>query len=257
MVRLVSGVILAALALAAILFHPSVGLRALSVRVAGLASREYLQIGGVRDVRRQTIGIVLTVILSAAMAWQWAPSAATIAIVVLVVCAIDVLAFGASMPDTAATLVAPFYTGAPLAMLAVVHALHGWQATLMLIATVIVSDSSQYYTGRSLGRHPLAPAISPKKTIEGAVGGLVVGTLFAVVAGHRLFPAAAIARLVGLGIAIVILGICGDLFESRLKRAAGMKDSSSLIPGPGGVLDRIDALLFAAPAFFVFVETLP
>lgn len=257
MVRLVSGIILAALALAAILFLPVDALRALAVIVAGLAAREYLHIVGIGDARRQAIGIALTVGLAAMMAWQRGPSAPTIAIVALAVCAIDVLAFASPMPDTAALVIAPFYTGAPLAMLAVVHASYGWPATLMLIATVIVSDSSQFYTGRALGRHPLAPAISPKKTIEGAVGGLVIGTLFAVFAGHRLFPAAPIGRLVGLGMAIVILGIAGDLFESRLKRSAGMKDSSSLIPGHGGVLDRIDALLFAAPAFFVFVETLP
>jgi phosphatidate cytidylyltransferase len=142
-------------------------------------------------------------------------------------------------------------------MLAVVHATHGWQATMMLIVTIIVSDSSQYYTGRSLGRHPLAPAISPKKTIEGAVGGVVFGTLTAVLIGRQLFPSVRFIWLVVLGVALVILGICGDLFESRLKRVAGMKDSSSLIPGHGGILDRIDALLFAAPAFFVFVEMLP
>jgi phosphatidate cytidylyltransferase len=93
--------------------------------------------------------------------------------------------------------------------------------------------------------------------MEGAVGGMVFGTVFAVLAGHRLFPSATVGRLVLLGVSIVILGICGDLFESRLKRAAGMKDSSALIPGHGGILDRIDALLFAAPAFYVFVETLP
>jgi phosphatidate cytidylyltransferase len=257
MVRLVSGVILAASALAAILFLPVDALRALAVIVSGLAAREYLHIVGISDVRRQVIGIVLTAALCGLLAWQCAPSTATLVIVALAVCAVDVLAFASSMQDTAAMVVAPVYAGAPLGMLAVVHAVHGWQATLMLIATVIVSDSSQYYTGRSLGRHALAPAISPKKTVEGAVGGLVVGTLFAVLAGHRLFPTAPIGRLIALGIAIVILGICGDLFESRLKRAAGMKDSSSLIPGHGGVLDRIDALLFAAPAFFVFVETLP
>jgi phosphatidate cytidylyltransferase len=135
-----------------------------------------------------------------------------------------------------------------------VHATHGWRATLMLIATVIVSDSSQYYTGRSLGRRPLAPRISPKKTVEGAVGGLVFGTAFAAVVGKQLFPEAGAGGLLLLGAAIVVLGICGDLFESRLKRAAGMKDSSSLIPGHGGILDRIDALLFTAPAFYIYLQ---
>ena len=117
--------------------------------------------------------------------------------------------------------------------------------------TVVVSDSSQYYTGRLFGRHPLAPAVSPKKTIEGAIGGLVFGTAALVAGGHWLLPFAETPRLVIAGLAVVVLGICGDLFESRLKRLAGVKDSSSLIPGHGGVLDRIDALLFATPVFYL------
>jgi phosphatidate cytidylyltransferase len=122
---------------------------------------------------------------------------------------------------------------------------------VLLIATVVVSDSMQFYTGRTFGRHPLAPAISPKKTVEGAIGGAVAGTLFMAFAGPLVFPEHPRVMLAVLGFVMVLLGILGDLFESRLKREANVKDSSSLIPGHGGVLDRIDALLFVTPAFVI------
>jgi phosphatidate cytidylyltransferase len=143
----------------------------------------------------------------------------------------------------------------PLGLLTAIHAQHGAAITLLLIATVVVSDSAQYYSGRAFGRRPLAPTISPKKTVEGAIGGVVFGTLFMAIAGGWLLPGTAPAPLVAAGLGVVVLGICGDLFESRLKRVAGVKDSSSLIPGHGGILDRIDALLFATPAYFVFLRT--
>jgi phosphatidate cytidylyltransferase len=271
MIRLVSGVVLAAAALAAVLFLPTVALRALAAAVAGLAAHEFMRIAeatgeaqsarvlgsvktGIHPVLRQWTGVALTIALAAVIAWQLPVPTEVLLLVALGWLAIDVLFLGTSIRDAGAAIIAPIYTGAPLGMLAVTHAMHGWRATLMLIATVIVSDSSQYYAGRSFGRRPLAPTISPKKTMEGAVGGLLCGTLFATLVGTRLFPDASITGLVLLGVAIVVLGICGDLFESRLKRAAGMKDSSSLIPGHGGVLDRIDALLFTAPAFYVYLQ---
>ena len=167
---------------------------------------------------------------------------------------IEVLFRGLAVDRAAARFLAPWYIGMPLGMLAAVQALGGRTATLLLIATVVVSDSAQFYTGRAFGRRPLAPAISPKKTIEGAVGGIVVATIFITLLGPSVFPLAQRASLAALGVAIVVLGICGDLFESRLKRTSGVKDSSTLIPGHGGILDRIDALLFAAPAYYFYLQ---
>jgi phosphatidate cytidylyltransferase len=122
------------------------------------------------------------------------------------------------------------------------------------MATIVVSDSAQYYTGRAFGRRPLSPAISPNKTVEGAAGGVIFGTTAMTLVGMRIFPHTPIVLLVLTGATVVTLGIVGDLFESLLKRSAGVKDSSALIPGHGGVLDRIDSWLFAAPVYYVFVR---
>jgi phosphatidate cytidylyltransferase len=149
------------------------------------------------------------------------------------------------------------YIGLPLGSLAAIRLVAGREAVLLLMMTIVVSDSAQYYTGRAFGRRPLAPSISPKKTVEGAAGGLVFGTAAMVVAGQWLFPAADVVLLALASACVVVLGIVGDLFESLLKRSAGVKDSSGLIPGHGGVLDRIDSWLFAAPVFYVFVRHLP
>ena len=167
------------------------------------------------------------------------------------------------LADTAATVFAPMYLGLPLGALAWIRAdrfaayeLTRWDgrlAVLLLLGVIVVSDSAQYYTGRALGRRPLSPAISPKKTIEGAVGGVVFGTL-AMAAGGSFVFSTPVWLLAILGAAISLLGIVGDLFESLLKRSAGVKDSSNLIPGHGGVLDRIDSWLFAAPVYYVFVR---
>ena len=146
------------------------------------------------------------------------------------------------------------YLGLPIGALIAVRSMFGPRALFLLMLTVMVSDTAQYYSGRAFGRRPLAPAISPKKTIEGAAGGFVCGTLLLAVVGHWWLPTVTLSIRAALGAAIVALGIAGDLFESMLKRSAGVKDSSALIPGHGGVLDRIDALLFAAPIYYVVLK---
>jgi len=155
---------------------------------------------------------------------------------------------------TAASMFPLLYLGLPIGTLISIRSTRGPQGLFLLMLTVMVSDTGQYYSGRLFGNRALAPTISPKKTIEGAVGGFVFGILLLAVVGQWWLPTVPVALRALLGAAVVALGIAGDLFESMLKRSAGVKDSSSLIPGHGGVLDRIDALLFAAPIYYVVLK---
>jgi phosphatidate cytidylyltransferase len=252
MIRLVSGVALAAAVLVAIRFLPILPLRVLACCVAALAAKEYLEI-----VDSPIRSVVLVVALCWVVSGTSVPASLVILTMALLWVAAELLISNHTIQQASTGVFAALYIGMPLGMLVAVHAMKGWPATLLLLGTVVVSDSMQYYTGRLLGRRPLAPAISPKKTIEGAIGGVIFGTAFMTLVGGRVLPPSGLGQLIMLGVLVVVLGICGDLFESRLKRAAGVKDSSSLIPGHGGVLDRIDALLFAAAPFYLYVRNLP
>ena len=153
-----------------------------------------------------------------------------------------------ALGSAAAAIFPSLYLGLPIGAMIAVREGHGREPLFLL--TVMVSDTAQYYSGRAFGRRLLAPAISPKKTIAGAVGGFAFGGVFLALAGRWWLPDAPMLLRAGLGVAVVAAGIVGDLFESMLKRSAGVKDSSALIPGHGGILDRIDALLFAAPVYY-------
>ncbi|MFQ5670216.1 MAG: phosphatidate cytidylyltransferase [Acidobacteriota bacterium] len=128
----------------------------------------------------------------------------------------------------------------------------GQDLPFLLLMIVAAGDTGAYYGGRRLGRRLLAPTISPKKTWEGFLIGVVTAVVAALVARGWFMNRLTIADCVILGIALTVIGFAGDLVESSLKRWAGAKDSSGLIPGHGGILDRIDALLFAAPVLFYY-----
>jgi phosphatidate cytidylyltransferase len=127
----------------------------------------------------------------------------------------------------------------------------GMRWILLLLCIVFSGDTAALYVGTLIGRHKLAPAISPGKTVEGAVGGLAVGLLVGLLAKHLLLPALPWGTAVGFCLLVGVAGQVGDLFESALKRSSDVKDSGSILPGHGGVLDRIDALLFAAPVAYL------
>ena len=127
----------------------------------------------------------------------------------------------------------------------------GW--LLVLTAITAGGDTGAYYIGSTLGRHKLCPRISPKKTVEGAIGGISAGMLCAVAAGCYFLPQVS-PYLIGLAALLLSLAsIAGDLTESIIKRSVGVKDSGRLLYGHGGVLDRIDSLLLAGPILYYFL----
>lgn len=128
----------------------------------------------------------------------------------------------------------------------------GYAYTLLVVVAVWASDAAAMLGGRSFGRHNLAPALSPKKTWEGAVSGLVGATLGALAVGWPLgLPLGVVAVA---GVVVAVAGLLGDLAESALKRSAGVKATGALLPGHGGILDRFDAMLFAAPAVYLLLR---
>lgn len=130
----------------------------------------------------------------------------------------------------------------------------GEEWLLLAIFAVMATDTGAYASGRLLGRRLLAPRLSPNKTVEGAIGGLTVG--FAAVLLINLLPDLQVAlwKMIILGVALPIAAQLGDLAESALKRALGVKDFGALVPGHGGVPDRLDSLLFGIPAVYFFLE---
>lgn len=116
------------------------------------------------------------------------------------------------------------------------------------------SDAGAYYTGRALGKHKLAPSISPGKTWEGALGGIVAALAMAVLAHFWFFRELPLKYMLPLAGIMALLGIFGDLAESALKRGAGAKDAANILPGHGGMLDRLDSLLFNAPVIYYFAR---
>mgnify|MGYP006287785519 CR=1 FL=1 len=121
-----------------------------------------------------------------------------------------------------------------------------------VLFVVFLGDVAAFYVGTYLGRHKLSPAISPGKTVEGALGGLAVNVVVALVFKTLLLAELASGLVVAFALALGIAGQIGDLFESELKRAAGIKDSGGILPGHGGMLDRVDALIFASPVAYAF-----
>jgi phosphatidate cytidylyltransferase len=116
------------------------------------------------------------------------------------------------------------------------------------------ADTGAYFVGKHLGKRKLIPKVSPNKTWEGAVGGLVLSSVFAALASFWFFPELPYKFSIPLAIVITVIGVLGDLAESAMKRGAGVKDAASILPGHGGLLDRLDSLLFGAPILYYFAR---
>jgi len=129
---------------------------------------------------------------------------------------------------------------------------HGVQWIFLLLVIVMSGDTGAFYVGSTLGRRKLYPIVSPNKSIEGMLGGLAGSIAGAFIAKATFFPALSAQDCLATALLAGILGQLGDLFESLLKRSFGVKDSGAIFPGHGGVLDRLDSILFAAPTLYLY-----
>jgi len=147
------------------------------------------------------------------------------------------------------------YIGIGVASLVLIRDLgEGREWFLLALLPVFAVDTGAYATGRAIGRHKLAPRISPKKTWEGAIGGYVAGVVAFLVANSLLSTGQGAATMAPFALAMPILAQAGDLLESGMKRRMGVKDASGLLPGHGGFMDRLDSIVLVAPAFYVFLR---
>lgn len=182
-----------------------------------------------------------------------------------VVCRSTFLPHQAMLPSLGNSVIGQLYIAVPLALtirLTLVvdpfSSMTQYNGLLLLAIFIFiwVNDTGAYLVGSRWGKRRLAPNISPKKSVEGSIGGLLLVLLSAVVLRLLLFPELSWLSILLIAAVVAIFGTIGDLFESSLKRRAGVKDSGKLIPGHGGILDRIDSLLLAVPAVYLLLAFL-
>lgn len=290
MKRVATAVILIPIVLLLVLRAPVPLVAGVTAVVALLAAREFLQLTehyGVQPFRLATYVYVIlpflllgltfglaTPLLSSAIFVFSTAFAAVLSPFIFLVIGMKKTDMGQAYPAAAASVVAFTYTALPLACL--VQLRQQWAGAFLIVYLLVlvwVGDTSAYYVGKNFGRHLMSPRVSPKKTWEGAaaslIGSMIVGYLFFTYAqqisgallrwhlierrdGYFSLQKPALAPVLLLSVILNVAAQLGDLVESLIKRGAGIKDSGALLPGHGGILDRIDALLFAAPVLWYY-----
>lgn len=200
--------------------------------------------------------------VAGAVAWHaaavWSGGAAGVGAVVAAAALLRVTLlkaeFRVSLLQAAWIVLGAAYAGGLLSFGSLLRALpDGRQLIYFLVCTTWTGDTGAYYIGRRFGRRPLAPRISPKKTVEGALGGAGASVMVALAGSVWVWPRLPWAPAAGAALLLAVAGILGDLSESAVKRGAAAKDSGALIPGHGGALDRLDSVLFACPVLYALV----
>jgi phosphatidate cytidylyltransferase len=262
--RVASALVLAPLAVYAT-WHGGLVFAGLCAAAAALAAAEFIAMFAPIGLP-EAYGILVAALFPLAPWWAggeyppWAPVALAFAAIVL----LSLHVLGTALADVprraSAVALSWIYLGPIVASVVSLRLRFGTGWVILAFAAAFLNDTAAYFAGRFLGRHKLLERISPKKTWEGFAGG-VAGSVLGALAVRGLdltsdLGTLTLAGTVALGLGAAVLGPMGDLAESMLKRAAGVKDSGRLIPGHGGLLDRIDALLFVAPWVWVYAAFL-
>lgn len=258
--RTTSGAIYAIVTLACVLCGP-LTTALLVAAEAWLCCSEFFRIcrmGG--RMPNETLGLVSALLFPAAAYFHGIVACAFVVLLLLVSCACwYVFASRANVADVAVTAFGPLYTSLAFATLILIRkvdpGMTGALVTFGVMFSVWVNDAFAYFVGSALGAHKLAPRISPNKSVEGFLGGLVGSVLVWVLLAAFVLTDLSLPVAALFGAVVGVVGVVGDLFESRLKRGAGVKDSGNVLPGHGGLLDRSDSMLFGSTAalFLLFL----
>jgi phosphatidate cytidylyltransferase len=241
-------------------YAPPIAFFALVVIVALLALHEFYRLH-FRD-RRATMsvaaGLGFTAVLLVGLQWPGVVSERMVLLLaisaILVSRLFSTRHLRQSLTDSAVLAFGILYVGLTLGHLLMTRALpEGGFLIFYLVLVTWAGDTGAYYAGITLGRTKLAPVVSPNKTVEGLLGGLLFALVAAIAARAWFLPSLTVMDCVATAFLLNAAGVLGDLSESMLKRSVGVKDSGTLLPAHGGMLDRLDSLLFTAPAFYYYV----
>lgn len=250
MQRLLTAAVLAPVVLYIVIAGPFPAFFALVAIVAGLC---YAELGGIAQMR--AVEIAMGIAVGTLVLYLQTP-AALVALILFPLAAAAMAMrlerLSAMLPSAAAQSFGLLYIYGAWKTAFLLRAISPYWLTFGLIVNWI-GDTGAYYVGKRFGRHRLAPRVSPAKTWEGAIASVVASTLFGALFLPRFIPAVPLWEAIVASIAANIAGQFGDLAESAMKRGAGVKDSGTLLPGHGGMLDRVDSSLFSLPVIYVVV----
>lgn len=261
MKRILTGIVLIPLVLALVLFAPLYLMVAVQLAIVLTGVWEYFRLADAAGAHPQRMpGFAFAFLLCLLPLVESPPlgdgfvflamMAMMIAMIIRMRPKSDLRAYIASV---GATLFGPIYVGLPLVLLVSVwRQQDGPFHVLFALVVIWAGDTTAFFIGKNFGKHKSSPHISPNKTWEGTIASFVAALVVSMVTARYFGGGNGYAELLVLAAALNVAGQFGDLAESALKRCAGVKDSSNLIPGHGGVLDRIDALLFAAPVLWYY-----
>jgi phosphatidate cytidylyltransferase len=239
----------------AIILAPLPVFAGIVVGASATAAYEFFQMAFPEHRVQRLVGVSLSLLVAAGAAAErvefWGLAMASAVIGGLLFCLFDAEGMAPAVRRAGHLLLGVLYAGFLLAHFILLQRLPDgrWWVTFTVVVAM-ASDTGGYFVGRLLGRRPLAERVSPGKTVEGGAGALAAGVAAAALASATFFPRSGWIEVCFLGIVIAVLGQVGDLTESMFKRAFGTKDSGWIIPGHGGILDRVDSLVF--PAVFSY-----
>jgi len=255
--RILAAVVGLAIVVPVLIWGGQVGLEVVATIVLMIGLDEYVRMSVPGNSRARGFFLAIGSALFAVLVW----GAAALTVPALAVATLLLLLFGLfSVPDTEKGVAIASRLGLGILYLPVLWsflpAIRQFENGLAWVVLILVAtwsgDTGAYFAGRAFGKNKLFPRVSPKKTWEGAIGGFVLAMAGAVLVAHLGLPEVSVFHALVLGAIVDSAGVVGDLAESLLKRAYGVKDSGTIMPGHGGILDRVDSLLFSVPAAWVY-----